>query len=143
MKWVPIGAEKPPLNETVFICARSRITGERTIEKAIWSDTNIFDYSIKTEPYWRYPFHHFETNYEITHWAKIKYPPEIGIGDEVCYKENRNSAFFVTKISHDGQYCDGIRGNGEAMNDCTIALLEKTGRHSDTLEKWIRGDSVN
>lgn len=144
MKWVSVNeTQKPSLNETVFICAKSKATGERIVEKAIWSDRNIFDYSIHTEPYWQFSILHFETNYEITHWEKIEYPPEIDIGDEVRYKENSNNVFFVTKIAHDMKYCDGIRGNGEVTNDCTIELLEKTGRHSDTLEKWIRGDRVN
>lgn len=140
MKWIGVRQSKPPLNEEVFIHAKNKTTGESTVCKATWSDKNIFDPDLKTQPYWLCQSSYFLKNNEITHWAQIELPIMVEIGDEVRRCGLEGFTFYVTAINYEKEECGGLLPNGKPFFGASLRNVKKTGRHSDTLEQWAIGE---
>lgn len=77
-QWISVKDRLPEIDEAVLAYARGKNDPIYKIVIASMSDRNMFDYRLKTKPYWREPWQFFDTMYEITHWMPLPEPPKDG-----------------------------------------------------------------
>lgn len=98
--WINVEDKLPPVGEKVLVYATGKdgaYIGDNVLAIISMSDTNPFWTNLKTEPYWRDPWHYFSLNYEITHWMAM---PEKPRTDKVTKAELANALeCFRMKVS--------------------------------------------
>lgn len=73
-EWISVKDRLPEVDTNVLAYARGK--NDPIYKIIITSMGNLFDVDIKTKPYWREPWQHFDTMYEITHWMPLHEPPK-------------------------------------------------------------------
>lgn len=94
-------------------------------------DTMDFDYIFRR-------FSVEEAVEKIGLFERIEALPEedrVIIGDEMCYKDNKQRSFLISSITFDEDtddiWLDGIGRNGLVIKHCNLKYVEKTGKHFD------------
>lgn len=74
---------------------------------------------------------------EITERMKGHRKSFLHVGDQVKYKNSQSRPFFVTAVTEDGLFFEGIDEYGNVYSDCTASLTEKTGKKSPAIRRAL------